>query len=159
MNKRTNASTQYRLLGFALAGLFVAGFASAAIANTDPGSKDVPVASAEFSAYSDVKEYAGKHACEKPTDETVHECEIAKTATKSFYQTDYCGEVDEDGACILSSVPPEDASKMSICVHYSQYDCSRRVGRYCVEIRCVLCCTVGPLSLQCDTSCTRGAPY
>ena len=64
---------------FVLATLLLAGFGSAAIADT----KEEPAASASFSAYREVKEYAEKYVCEKPTDETANQCAIAENATRS----------------------------------------------------------------------------
>jgi len=136
---------------FVLATLLLAGFGSAAIADT----KEEPAASASFSAYREVKEYAEKYVCEKPTDETANQCAIAENATHSFYQTDVCKAVDEDGACDLSSVSAEDASKLVSCSTSSHRECSRMPdgGRYCWSVTCTTCCRPTFPFLSCATVC------
>lgn len=158
MVERTKQTTSRRYCGFALATLLIAGLTSTALADTTDGKGEL-VASAQFSAYRDVKEYAEKYTCENPSDTTVNQCAIARTATEAFYQTDYCGKVDEDGACVLSSVAPEDVSRGRVCSTSTSYDCSPRAGRFCVEIKCTTCCGVNFPFLDCSTICRRGDPW
>lgn len=151
MSKSTKKSSKRTFLGLAITGLLLSGLGATALA----GGKDVPDETASFAAYSEVKDYAEKYVCDKPTDETANQCQIAKNATDMFYQTDYCKELDEDGACVLASYTPDAVEKALSCSTESHRQCQRMPdgGRSCWMVTCTTCCRPTFPFASCTTIC------